>query len=88
VYWIADKLARSWGGQASWTRDAAIHPPEAHFLKLDTSKARSSLDWHPMLPLSPALEWIVTWYRAFKEGADLQSLTRAQIERYEALSDK
>ncbi len=86
VSWIADKLARSWGDQASWTHDAAMHPPEAHFLKLDTSKARSSLDWHPMLPLSPALDWIVTWYRAFQDGADLGCLTRAQIERYEALA--
>jgi CDP-glucose 4,6-dehydratase len=86
VSWIADKLAGSWGDHASWTHDGAVHPQEAHTLKLDTSKARASLDWHPILPLSPALDWIVTWYHAFQEGADLRCLTRAQIERYEALS--
>ncbi|MBZ5510170.1 MAG: CDP-glucose 4,6-dehydratase [Acidobacteriia bacterium] len=88
VSWIADRLSCSWGDHASWTHDGAMHPQEAHTLKLDTSKARASLDWHPMLPLGPALDWIVTWYRAFKEGADLQGLTRAQIEQYEALSEK
>lgn len=88
VSWIADRLSRSWGDHASWTHDGAVHPQEAHTLKLDTSKARASLDWHPMLPLGPALDWIVTWYRAFKEGADLQSLTRAQIELYEAISQE
>jgi CDP-glucose 4,6-dehydratase len=31
VSWIADELAR---------RDAGLHPPEAHFLKLNASKAR------------------------------------------------
>jgi CDP-glucose 4,6-dehydratase len=86
VSWIADKLSCSWGDHASWTHDGATHPQEAHTLKLDTSKARASLDWRPMLPLNLALGWIVTWYRAFQEGADLRSLTRAQIERYEALS--
>jgi CDP-glucose 4,6-dehydratase len=85
VSWIADELARSWGNGASWTHDPGAHPPEAHFLKLDASKARSYLSWHPLLPLPQALEWIVEWYRAFQEGANLRFLTRMQIERYQAL---
>lgn len=85
VSWIADELARSWGDQASWSKDVAAHPREAHALKLDASKAGIYLDWHPTLPLKEALGWIVEWYRAFRAGADLQRLTRTQIERYEAL---
>jgi len=85
VSWIADELARSWGKQASWSQDAAAHPKEAHALKLDASKAGIYLDWHPVLPLQQALGWIVEWYRAFQSGADLQRLTRKQIEQYEAL---
>jgi CDP-glucose 4,6-dehydratase len=86
VSWIADALARSWGGHASWRDDSGMHPREANYLKLDASKARARLGWHPVLPLSPALDWIVEWYRAFQAGDDLGSLTRRQIERYEALS--
>jgi CDP-glucose 4,6-dehydratase len=86
VSWIADELAQSWGNGASWKRDAAVHPPEAHFLKLDASKASTYLDWHPLLPLHQALGWIVEWYRAFQRGANLKVLARTQIERYEALS--
>jgi CDP-glucose 4,6-dehydratase len=85
VSWIADRVSRSWGDDASWTYDAAIHPKEAQALKLDASKARASLGWQPVLPLCPALEWIVEWYRAFQTGADLRQITRSQIERYEAL---
>jgi CDP-glucose 4,6-dehydratase len=85
VSWIADELVRSWGTQASWNQDAAAHPREAHALKLDASKAGVSLDWHPVLPLQQALGWIVEWYRAFQTGADLQRMTRTQIEQYEAL---
>jgi CDP-glucose 4,6-dehydratase len=85
VSWIADELARLWGNRASWSEDAGMHPREARFLKLDTSKARACLDWHPVLPLNLVLGWIVEWYRAFQVGGDLGRLTRTQIERYEAL---
>jgi CDP-glucose 4,6-dehydratase len=86
VSWIADEMARSWGNQASWSQDAAIHPREARFLKLDASQARACLDWHSVLPLNLALEWIVEWYRAFHAGDNIRCLTRKQIERYEALA--
>jgi len=86
VSWIADQLARSWGGDAAWKLDSAAHPQEAQALKLDASKAKACLGWSPVLPLKHALEWIVEWYRAYQKGEDLQNLTRKQIERYEALS--
>ena len=85
VSWIADRLVHSWGSGARWTRDGAVHPHEAGSLKLDASKAKSYLNWHPMLPLSSALEWIVTWYRSFQDRTDLGKLTRTQIKEYEAL---
>ena len=86
VSWIANELARRLGGTASWRHDAVPQFSEAHILKLDISKATSQLGWRPILPLNIALEWVVEWYRAFPEGADLAHLTRAQIERYEALT--
>jgi CDP-glucose 4,6-dehydratase len=86
VSWIADQLARSWKNNASWGLDAGAHPHEARFLKLDTSKARTCLNWHPILPLQVALDWIVEWYHAFQAGANLRDLTWTQIERYEALA--
>jgi CDP-glucose 4,6-dehydratase len=85
VSWIADELARSWGKQASWSQDSAVHPREAHALKLDASRAGIYMDWHPVLPLKQALGWIVEWYQAFQSGEDLRQLTLKQIERYENL---
>jgi CDP-glucose 4,6-dehydratase len=85
VAWIADRLANLWGPGAGWNFDETPHPREAHFLKLDASKAKVCMNWHPVLPLESALEWIVDWWRGFQNGADLQQVTRAQIERYEGL---
>jgi len=85
VSWIADRLVRLWGSEASWSQDEGVHPHEAHLLKLDASKAKVWLNWHPVLPLGQALDWIAEWYRAYQAGADLRRLTKAQIERYEAL---
>jgi CDP-glucose 4,6-dehydratase len=85
VSWIADEMANSWGESASWTRDSGNYQHEAHFLKLDASKARDGLGWRPLLPLEQALQWIVEWYRGLRDGEDLSALTRDQIQRYEAL---
>jgi len=85
---LADELARLWGPRASWAQDSAVHPHEAHLLKLDTSKAKACLNWRPVLPLQQALSWIVEWYQAFAAGEDLPALTRKQIERYEAFAQE
>ncbi len=82
VAWIADRMVRSWGTGAAWQRDGATHPPEAHFLKLDASKARMHLGWRSVLPLDQALDWIVDWYQAFAKGADLRAFTIGQIHDY------
>lgn len=85
VSWISDTLVRLWGQSAAWTHDGATHPHEAHFLKLDASKAKAGLGWSPVLPLDQALEWIVEWYQGYQSHVDLKCLTLKQIERYEAL---
>jgi CDP-glucose 4,6-dehydratase len=87
VSWIADRLAQLWGDGVSWCNDAATHPREAHYLKLDVSKTRTGLGWQPVLPLTKALDWIVEWYRMFQAGGDLGRLTQQQIEQYEKLLD-
>ena len=87
VSWIAEFLTSHWGDGARWERDAAEHPHEDHFLKLDTSKAKSRLGWQPRLTLATALEWIVEWYRAFQQDKDMRELVGDQIARYEQLGE-
>jgi CDP-glucose 4,6-dehydratase len=85
VAWIADHMASFWGERASWILDGAPTPHEAHYLKLDASRARADLGWAPRLNLKTALQWLVVWYRAHEAGADMQSFTLDQIKSYETL---
>jgi CDP-glucose 4,6-dehydratase len=83
VEWIIERLCRSWGDGASWTLDASPQPHEAHYLKLDCSKARSRLQWQPRWHLGETIDHIVAWHRAHRDGADMRALTLAQIGTYQ-----
>ena len=82
VGWIADQMAALWGTDAQWQTDSGEHPHEAHYLKLDISKARSRLDWHPALRLQDALQLIIEWAQQRKQGANMRACTLAQINQY------
>jgi CDP-glucose 4,6-dehydratase len=82
VQWIVEKLTQTWGNSASWTIDSGEHPHEAHYLKLDCSKAKARLGWHPRWHLEDALGRIVEWQQKYLQGANMQAATLAQIESY------
>jgi CDP-glucose 4,6-dehydratase len=86
VQWIVSRLARMWGEGAAWRHEQAVHPHEAHYLKLDCSKANAQLSWQPLIDLHHTLELIVQWYRLYHDGAaDMHAETCRQIKLYDAL---
>lgn len=82
VQWIMEKLARGWGEGASWVLDGGNHPHEANYLKLDCSKAKTRLDWHPRWHLEDTLSAIIEWYRGYRDGNDMHEQTLRQISIY------
>ena len=82
VQWIVEKLTRAWGEGASWVPDGGDHPHEAHYLKLDCSKAKTRLDWHPRWSLIQTLEKIIEWHRASRDGKEMKTFTLDQIQQY------
>ena len=87
VGWIAEQMAALWGADAQWQVDTGEHPHEAHYLKLDISKARSRLNWHPALRLKDALALIIDWSKQREAGANMRQLTLAQLQAYQALAN-
>jgi CDP-glucose 4,6-dehydratase len=82
VGWIVDLLAKEWGDGARWEKDLQPQPHEANFLKLDSSKAKARLGWHPRWDLSRALRSIVAWHKVRQSGADMRAFTLSQIHEY------
>jgi CDP-glucose 4,6-dehydratase len=86
VGWIVEQMAALWGNDAQWQVDTGEHPHEAQYLKLDISKARSRLDWHPALRLQDALALIIDWSKQRAAGANMRQLTLSQLLAYQALT--
>jgi CDP-glucose 4,6-dehydratase len=82
VEWIAGAVTTRWGGNSSYIVDQGVHPHEAHYLKLDCSKAMAWLGWRPRWSLSRALDSIVDWTRVYQSQGDVRSICLRQIEEY------
>jgi CDP-glucose 4,6-dehydratase len=87
VGWIVERMAEMWGGGANWQISAGDHPHEAAYLKLDISKARNRLKWHPALCLDDALKLIIDWTQKRQAGANIRQLTLDQIGTYQTLTE-
>jgi CDP-glucose 4,6-dehydratase len=79
---IVDRVTELWPGELRWDLDPGPHPHEAGFLALDSAKSRERLGWAPAWDLDAALERIVEWHVAHRDGADLRAVTLAQIDGY------
>lgn len=82
VKWIVDYLVKAWGEGASFRLSVEAGPHEAHFLKIDSSKARQQLGWRPKWTLPSALDAVVEWGRGYSDKVSIRNGTIKQIEAY------
>jgi len=82
VQWLVDKLCALWGGTPAFAVDQGKHPHEAHYLKLDWSKARTELGWQPKWNLEQAIKKTVEWTKAYQSHKDVRSVCLRQIKEY------
>jgi CDP-glucose 4,6-dehydratase len=82
VEWIVQKLCNAWGSSAAYEVDKGDHPHEAHYLKLDCSKAKMKLHWQPIWTLEQALEKIVEWLYYYRKKEDMRDVSLMQIDQY------
>ncbi|WP_019532852.1 CDP-glucose 4,6-dehydratase [Paenibacillus ginsengihumi] len=81
---VVRKVCEMWGAGTAYSVQPGEHPPEAHALKLDCSKAKSELGWSPRWRLDQAIRKTVEWTKAYQAGQDARELCLAQIAEYDA----
>lgn len=79
---IVQRMCQQWGRGAGYEIDRGEHPHEAHYLRLDCSKAHSSLNWSPKWSLEKSLDSIINWTEAYRNGGNLQKICLEQIADY------
>jgi len=86
VEWIVRQLCRKWGEGASYEFVTMNDQPhEAHGLKLDCSKAKQRLGWHPRWSLDQALDKVVEWTRAYRDNENMAAVCLRQLDEYARL---
>jgi CDP-glucose 4,6-dehydratase len=84
VRWIVEQIILMWGDNVSWRiSDGDEQPHEAHHLKLDCSKAKTRLGWHPCWDLRAGLQKTIEWYKAYRNNEDMFNFSIDQIKSYE-----
>lgn len=83
VRWIVERLAEM-RKDVNWQCDETLQPHEAHYLKLDSSKAKSRLCWQPRWGLQIALQKTLEWHQAWRNDENMYALTLKQIAEYQA----
>ncbi len=68
--------------KAKWDKETEEQLHEAHFLKLDCSKAKNRLGWEPRWGLENAIEKIIEWHRADFSNQKMAEITLLQIKSY------
>jgi CDP-glucose 4,6-dehydratase len=81
VSWILERMVSHWQN-ASWQLDEHIQPHEAHYLKLDSSKAKNRLNWQPTWRLAQTLERIILWHQAWLADENMKAICLQEITSY------
>ncbi len=78
---VLSKLTQSWG-ELRWHVTGAAQPHEAGLLQLDSTKARTLLQWLPVWGLDEGLRQTARCYRAYGEKGEV--ISRMQLADYVA----
>lgn len=75
-------LALECWGNGSWLDNSdKTQPHEAGLLKLDINKAKTELNWHPILTSKEAIQWTIDWYK--QKDENIYNYSVQQIKNYQ-----
>lgn len=79
---FCEKWNHATGQQVSWRNEYDGGPHEANFLKLDCAKLKGAFGWKPVWNVEKAMEKIVEWTLAYRDGGDIAMVMNRQIGEF------
>ncbi len=80
---LATLFCEAWGDGVRWENHAEANAPhEASFLRLDNTRLKTVFGWQPRMHIASAVQKTVDWTKAWRAGADMTDVTRAQIAEF------
>lgn len=83
---MVKEIIRSWG-EGNYRVESHGNPHEAHWLKLDCSKAKVELAWRAVYSLEYAVEQTISWYRAYNQGRACEEMRQYAVGQIEAYAE-
>lgn len=80
---LLDQLVNLWPTDVKWLQDKTVHAHEEKILKLDISKAKALLKYHPRWDLSKTLQKITEWHLSWLNSLDIEQVSINQIKDFE-----
>lgn len=79
---FCEKWNKATGEQVNWRNEYDGGPHEANFLKLDCSKLKGTFGWKPVWNVEQAMEKIVEWTLAYRDGGNIEEVMIRQIQAF------
>ena len=79
---LVDVFVSKWGNDLKWINIHDGGPHEANFLKLDSTKLKTTFGWTPRWNLDTAIEKTVEWSKAWINGEDINKCMDKQINEF------
>lgn len=84
VEWVVRRFCDGWHNAPGYVVEEGLQQHEAHYLKLDCSKAIMVLGWLPRWDIETALRMVINWTRQYQAGRNVRYICYEQIEQYAA----
>jgi CDP-glucose 4,6-dehydratase len=85
---LVDLFIKFWGDGMRWVSRYDSGPHEANFLKLDSSKLKSSFGWETHWGIETAVLKTVEWSKAWVNGENVRECMDMQIEEFFRIKTK
>lgn len=79
---LVDLFVKHWGEGLKWINRNDGGPHEANFLKLDCSRLKAALGWHPRWNMEMAIVKVVEWSKGWAAGEDVRPIMDRQVKQF------